>query len=455
MPNFNLSSFHDYDIRGIYPTDINEDFFYHLGKSYALYFKNGPIGVGHDTRAHSPSLTKSFIDGMTDYGLDVVDLGNISTEMHNFSNGKHNFYANIMITASHNPSEYNGVKSALHGVIPIHGEFGLPEIKEFMNQDIPKAEKKGIVSKMDIFQEWLDHVKSKFDISKMKPGMKVVVDAGNGMGGPAWDAIRSSLPVEIIPMYLDPDGSFPNHQPDPSKDKNLEHLIAKIKESGAELGIALDGDADRAVFVDDKGNKVAGTIATSLFAEHFLQHTKGTILYDATEGKIIKDVVEKNGGTAIRTRVGHSFIKTVMKEKQAIFAGEESGHYYFSDNFNAESSLMAGLLMISIISEKGKPLSDLRKEYDIYARSGETNFKVPDGKQMIEKLKETYASQATSTDELDGFTFWFENWWFIVRLSKTEPLLRLFMEADTKELLDGKMKQVVGVLENNGAIPKV
>lgn len=454
MPDFNLSSFHDYDVRGIYPTDINEDFFYHLGKSYALYFKKGPIGIGHDTRSHSPALFNAFVEGMTDYGLDVVDLGNISTEMHNFSNGKHDFYANIMITASHNPPEYNGVKSALHGVIPIHGEFGLPEIKGYMNQDLPKAEKKGTITKMDIFQEWLDHVKSKIDIAKMKPGMKVVVDAGNGMGGPAWNTIRTSLPVEIIPMYLDPDGSFPNHQPDPSKDKNLEHLIAKIKETGAELGIALDGDADRAVFVDDKGVKMPGTVVTSMFAEYFLQHRKGTILYDATEGKVIKDVVEKNGGTAIRTRVGHSFIKTIMKETQAIFAGEESGHYYFADNFNAESSLMAGLLMIDIISEKGKPLSEIRKEYDIYARSGETNFKVPDGAAMIEKLKEKFAPQATSTDEIDGFTFWFEDWWFIVRLSKTEPLLRLFMEADNQEILQQRMSEVVNVLEANGALRK-
>ncbi len=454
MPNFNLSSFHDYDIRGIYPTEINEDFFYHLGKSYALYFKKGPIGVGHDTRPHSPALFKAFVEGMTDYGVDVVDLGNISTEMHNYSNGKHDFYANIMITASHNPTEYNGVKSALHGVIPLHGGFGLPEVKAAMNQDIPKPDKKGTVTKMDIFDEWIQHVISHIDTSTMKKGMKVVVDAGNGMGGPAWDKIRTMLPVEIIPMFLDPDGSFPNHMPDPSKDVNLAALSAKVKETGAEVGIALDGDADRAVFVDNNGVRMAGTIVTAMFAEHFLKSQKGNILYDATEGKIIKDVVEKNGGNAIRTRVGHSFIKVVMKEQNAIFAGEESGHYYFSMNFNAESSLMAGLLMIDIISEKGKPLSEIRKEYDVYARSGETNFKVPNGQEMLEKLKADFTAKADSTDEIDGFTFWFKDWWFIVRLSKTEPLLRLFMEADTKELLDRHMEEVVTVLEANGAVRK-
>jgi phosphomannomutase len=454
MPNLDLGSFHDYDVRGIYGTEINEEFFYNLGKSFALYFKKGPVGVGHDTRASSPSLTKSFIEGMTDYGVNVIDLGNISTEMHNYSCSTHPFVANVMITASHNPPEYNGVKSALHGVIPLHSGFGLPEVKAFMNQELPKAETKGTVTKKDIFDEWIQHVLNSVDHSKMKQGMKVVVDAGNGMGGPAWNKIKDMLPVEIIPMYLDPDGTFPNHMPDPSKDANLQDLIAKVKETGAALGIALDGDADRAVFVDELGNKLSGTIVASMFAEYFLHQQKGAILYDATVGRIVKDVVEKNGGRAVRCRVGHSFIKTQMKEENAIFAGEESGHFYFAKNGNAESSLMAGLLMIEIISEKGKPLSEIRKEYDMYPRSGETNFKVPDAQAIIDKLTEIYEPQAESVDQLDGYTFWFKDWWYIVRLSKTEPLMRLFMEADTKELLDEHMKDVVKVLESNGAVRK-
>lgn len=451
MLQLDLSSFHDYDVRGIYPSAIDETFFYHLGKSFALYFKTGPVGVGHDTRASSPSLAKSFIEGMTDYGVDVVDLGNISTEMHNYSSGKHEFVANVMITASHNPPEYNGVKSALHGVIPLHGGFGLPEVKAFMNQDLPKAEKKGTVTKRDIFEEWINHVMSIVRLDQMKKGMKVVVDAGNGMGGPAWARMKEIVPVEIIPLYLEPDGTFPNHVADPSKDANLQDLIAKVKETGAELGIALDGDADRAVFVDDQGVKLSGTIGTAMFAEHFLHTQKGTILFDAVVGRIVKKTIEENGGTPVRTRVGHSFIKTHMKEQKAIFAGEESGHYYFSANFNAESSLMAGLLMIQILSEKGKRLSELRAEYDIYARSGETNFLVPDGNAMIALLKKEYETKAESTDQLDGYTFWFKDWWFVIRLSKTEPLLRLFMEADTPELLQTHMNEVVGILEQNGA----
>ncbi|MCX7996819.1 MAG: phosphomannomutase/phosphoglucomutase [Patescibacteria group bacterium] len=454
MPNFDLSSFHDYDVRGIYPTAIDEDFFYHLGKSFALYFKNGPIGVGHDTRVHSPALAKAFIEGMTDYGVDVVDLGNISTEMHNYSLGKHPFFANVMITASHNPPEYNGVKSALHGVIPLHGGFGLPEVKAFMNQDIPKAQKKGTITRMDIFDEWIAHVQSVVDMNRMSKSMKVVVDAGNGMGGPAWERMRSLVPFEIVPLYLEPDGTFPNHVADPSKDVNLRDLIAKVKETGADLGIALDGDADRAVFVDDQGVKLSGTVATALFAEHFLAVEKGTILYDATVGQIVKDVVEQVGGTPVRTRVGHSFIKTLMREKHAIFAGEESGHYYFAKNYNAESSLMAGLLMVEILTEKGKKLSELRKEYDRYARSGETNFQVPDSAAMIAKLRESFEGKARSIDEIDGITFWFEDFWFIVRPSKTEPLLRLFMEANSPELLETHMREVVSVLKANGATQK-
>jgi phosphomannomutase len=454
MPNLNLSSFHDYDVRGIYPSAIDEEFFYHLGKSFALYFKQGPVGVGHDTRLSSPSLTKSFIEGMTDYGVDVVDLGNISTEMHNYSLGKHPFVANIMITASHNPPEYNGVKSALHGVIPLHSGFGLPEVKAFMNQDVPKAEQKGSVSTMDIFDEFIDHIMSSADLSKMKKGMKVVVDAGNGMGGPAWNRMKDLLPVEIIPLYLEPDGTFPHHVADPSKDANLQDLMNKVKETGAELGIALDGDADRAVFVDEHGNRVTGTIAAAMFCEYFLQQQKGTCLFDATVGKIVPDTISKNGGTPIRTRVGHSFIKTHMKEVNAIFAGEESGHYYFAKNFNAESSLMAGMLMIEIVSTKGKPLSEIANEFDVYARSGETNFKVPDGQQMIAKLKETYKSQAESIDELDGVTFWFADYWFIVRLSKTEPLMRLFMEANSKELLETKLSEAIEIITQNGGTKK-
>lgn len=454
MPNLNLGSFHDYDVRGIYPTDINEDFFYHLGKSYALYFKKGPIGVGHDTRASSPSLTKAFIEGMTDYGVDVVDLGNISTEMHNYSLGAHDFVANIMITASHNPPEYNGVKSALHGVIPLHSGYGLPEVKAFMNQELPKAEKKGTVTKKDIFEEWIAHVLKQFDIDSLSEDLRVVVDAGNGMGGPAWDHIKNMLPLEILPLYLDPDGTFPNHVADPSKDANLEDASKKIRETGADFGIVLDGDADRAVFVDNHGNRVSGSITTALFAEYFLKEKKGPVLFDATVGRIVPETVEKSGGTPVRTRVGHSFIKTVMKEQHAVFAGEESGHYYFPQNFNAESSLMAGLLMMKIVTEKKKPLADIVAEYDKYARSGETNFKVPDGTGMIAKMKETYESQAQSIDEIDGVTFWFENWWFIVRLSKTEPLMRVFMEAESQDLLKQKMSEITEFITSNGGAKK-
>ncbi|MFW5703367.1 MAG: phosphomannomutase/phosphoglucomutase [Patescibacteria group bacterium] len=454
MLNLDLSSFHDYDVRGIYPSEVNEEFFYHLGKSYALYFKKGPVGVGHDTRASSPSLTKSFIQGMTDYGVDVVDLGNISTEMHNYSLGKHEFIANIMITASHNPPEYNGVKSALHGVIPLHSGFGLPEVKAYMNQDLPKAETPGSVRKLDFFEEWIEYALSQVDERKMKPGMKIVVDAGNGMGGPAWKAIIEKLPIQIVPLYLDPDGTFPNHVADPSKDKNLEDLRAKVHEEQAELGIALDGDADRAVFIDETGKKVPGTIAVALFAEHFLMEEKGTILYDATIGKIVPETITRHGGHAVRTRVGHSFIKTIMKEEDAIFAGEESGHFYFAKNNNAESSLLAGLLMVEIISEKGQPLSEIVSQYDVYARSGEKNFIVPDGNEMIAKLKESFAEQASSIDEIDGVTFTFDTWWFIVRLSKTEPLLRLFMEADSNDILDSRMSEVVQVITSNGGKAK-
>jgi phosphomannomutase len=451
MPNLNLSSFHDYDVRGIYPTDIDETFFYHLGKSYALYIKNGPVYVGHDTRAHSPALFNSFVEGMTDYGVDVVDLGNISTEMHNFACGTYPSTMNVMITASHNPPEYNGVKSALHGTVPLHGGFGLPEVKAFMNQDLPKAEKKGTVTKKDIFADWIAHIKQSVEIDAMNKDLRVVVDAGNGMGGPAWNAMRDIVPFEIIPLFLEPDGSFPNHVPDPSKAENLQQLVDKVKETGADLGIAIDGDADRAVFVDETGTIVPGTVAVALLAEHFLHKSKGAILYDATCGRVVPETVEKNGGRPVRTRVGHSFIKTIFKQEEGIFAGENSGHFYFKENSGAESSLMAGLILVEILSGKHMKMSEIRAKYDIYPRSGETNFKVPDSSVIIHELKETYSPKAMTVDEVDGYSFWFKDWWFNVRLSKTEPLMRINVEADTRELLDTHFGDIVSILEKHGA----
>ncbi len=453
MPTLNLSAFHDYDIRAIYPTDINEEFYYHLGKALALYVKTGAVGVGHDTRLSSPSLAKSLITGITEYGVNVVDFGQISTEMHNFASGKYQLEANIIVSASHNPAEYNGAKIVTKGVVPLHSGFGLPEIKEFMNISPPKSVQKGKITHKNIFKEWIEHALSFIDIASLKK-LNVVVDAGNGMGGPAWQKMQEILPVHIIPLYLDPDGTFPHHLPDPLKDENTKDLITEIKKTKADIGIAIDGDADRAFFIDETGVKLSGTITTALLASYFLPKQKGYYLYNAICGRIVPDTIRKYESFPVRTRVGHSFIKEAMKKYQAVFAGEHSGHFYFGANYNTESSLIAGLILLQMLSTTGKKLSQIRKEFDIYHQSGEINFKVEDRDHVISSIREEYAKKADTTDDLDGITFWYADWWFNVRLSKTEPLLRLNIEADSKKLLEEKQSEIVKLITKLEGIKK-
>lgn len=454
--NLDLNSFHDYDIRGIYPSEINEEFFYHLGKSIARYINASPIAIGHDMRLSSESLTRSLIEGITDQGIDVVDLGMISTEMHNYASGKYKYPANVIITASHNPGEYNGAKILKSGVVALHGSFGLPEIKAFMNEALPVSDTKGKVEKKDIFDEFIENCISRVNVYNFKR-LKVVVDAANGMGGPAWQRVSEILKdkIEIIPLYLNPDGTFPNHIADPLKPENTIDIKNKILETGADLGIALDGDADRVFFVDNKGVVLSGTMTTALFCENLLKHgEKGAYLYNVNVGRVVPEIIKKYGGEPYRIRVGHSYIKAKMHELNAVFAGEHSCHFFFRDNYGAESSLLAGLLMIQLVSESGKTLSELREEHDIYPHSGELNFKVEDKQKVLDEMKKTFSSEVTSTDEIDGITFWFENWWFIIRLSKTEPVMRLNMEADNSEILSKNLERVVKVILDNGGIKK-
>jgi len=444
MVNINTNAFHDYDIRGIYPDQIDEKFFYHLGKAVARYINKGPIGVGHDNRLSSPSLTKSLINGLRDYGVDVVFLGQISTEMHYFASGKYGFAANVVVSASHNPPQYNGAKIVLKGAIPLWGNFGFNEIKKMINEDLPKAAKRGQLEEKNIFDAWINHALGFIDKDKLKP-LKVVVDAGNGMGGPSWLRMKEILPLKIIPLYCRPDGHFPNHIPDPLKDENTYDLQKKVVEEGADLGIAIDGDADRMFLVDEKGQKISGSNTLALLTDYFIRikKMKGVYMYNVICGRIVKQIIEKNGGTPHRTRVGHSSIKQDMRRLHGILAGEHSGHYYFGTNYNADSSLIAGLTVLQILSETDKSLSKLIGQYNIYPTSGEINFKVADRKEAVRQLKEKFGSKTKSIDDLDGYTFWFKDYWFNVRLSNTQPLMRLNMEADNQQILNKKLNEVI------------
>ncbi len=449
----NLGAFHDYDIRGLYPSEIDEEFYYHLGKSIATYIGTGTIGVGHDVRVSSSALYESMIEGITDYGINVVKLGMISTEMYYFASGSYEYDMTVIITASHNPGEYNGAKMVKKGVIAIHSGYGLPEIKAIMNRDLPKASKKGTIKEKDIFCAWIDHALSFVPLDKIKP-LKVVVDAGSGMAGPTWKYLMKKLPIDILPMYLDPDGTFPHHLPDPLKDENVKELQATVVDTKADMGVAFDGDADRVFFIDGEGEKLSGTVSTAIFAEHFLNIEKGYVLYNALCGKVVRQTIERHGGKPERTRVGHSFIKEKMREHNALFAGEHSGHFYFRDNYYAESSLVASLLMMLIISEKDESLAHIAKQYRMYPPAGEMNFKVADADSTIGKLVKKYKAATDDYDELDGSTFWFKDWWFNVRKSKTEPLLRVTIEADTDKILKSRVSSVMSTIKLCGGVRK-
>ncbi len=438
----NPSIFRDYDIRGIYPTEVNERSYYIIARALAQYLKVSEIALGYDCRTSSNKLHEAFVNGLVDSGVNVVDLGLISTEIHNFASGKYKFSANVIVSASHNPPEYNGLKILTAGVAAIHGGRGLPQIKELvLIQKFPAAKIKGTVRSLSIIMEWIDHALTFIDRDNLRK-LKIVVDAGNGMGGISWLEISKKLPIDIIPLYFEPDGRFPNHLPDPLNHNNLRDLISKIKEEKADLGLAIDGDADRLFVLDEEGRAISGTITSAIISDYLLQKFgASTILYNAVCGKIVGETINKQGGKPIRVRVGHSFIKEAMKKNDALFAGEHSGHFYFKENYYADSSLIAGLIIIQLLSENNKPFSQIVAEFDKYFSSGEINFKTKNVSKVLKESEEHF-SDAVSIDHLDGLSVWYNDWWFNMRASKTEPLLRLNLEADTKELLRDKIKEV-------------
>lgn len=434
--------FHDYDIRGTYPDQLNEQSYYLLGRALASYISAKQIAVGYDCRRSSPALFEALTRGIMEQGSDVINLGNISTEIHYFASGKYQFPANAIISASHNPPQYNGLKVVRKGVVPLHGGFGFPQIKEYaMNQNFPPPLTQGSMTSRDLLEEWVAHALTFIDQEKLRP-LRVVVDAGNGMAGISWERLIGKLPVQMIPLYFDPDGNFPNHLPDPLDPKNLTALRDTIQKEKADLGFAMDGDADRLFIVDNEGRAVSGTVTAALLAGHLLKkYGPAPVLYNVVCGRIVPETIKKFGGTPRRVRVGHSFIKQYMKEDNALFAGEHSGHFYFRDNYFADSSLIAGLVFLEFLSAQNQPLSAIVRAVDSYPQSGEINFTVADMEGAVKKVKESCAD-ADSTDDIDGVSIWYKEWWCNIRLSKTEPLLRLNVEADTRDLLDKKVAMI-------------
>ncbi len=436
--------FKAYDVRGTYPDQLNEDIVNKVGQAFAIFTKADTILVGRDMRESGISLSKEFIKGVAAQGVNVIDLDLISTDTIYFATGKLGF-PGAMLTASHNPAEYNGMKMCLAGAKPVGVETGLVEIKDMvLKGEFTPSQTPGTVEERDIMPEFIDHALSFIDVNKIKP-LKVAIDAGNGMAGKLIPLIQKHLPIEVVPLYFELDGSFPNHPASPIEPENVADLIAKVKEENCDMGMAFDGDGDRVFFIDNQGNRIAAALVDAMLAEQILKKNPGEkMIYTVPCSKIFKETIEANGGEAIIDRVGHSYIKKTMADTGAIFAGEHSGHYYFRDNYKADSGLITALLVLELISELDQPFSEVLKKYQKYSAIEETNSDVDDKDKVLAGLKEKYADAKIS--DLDGLTFEYEDYWFNVRPSNTEPKLRLNLEADTEELRDQKAEEILNFI---------
>jgi phosphomannomutase len=438
--------FKAYDIRGIYPDQIDEEVAGSIGRAFVTFLGEERIVVGRDMRLSSPGLSRAFIDGARSQGADVVDIGLCSTDMIYFASGMLDL-PGAMFTASHNPKEYNGLKICRRRAAPISEDTGIAEIRDLvLAGDFPAATRRGELEERDMLDEYVSHVMSFVDISTIKP-LKIVVDAGNGMAGMLIPATFARLPVQLVPYCFELDGSFPHHQPSPIEPQNIKLLQDWVVENRADLGMAFDGDADRVFLVDDRGEPVSASITTALVASRILEtHPGEKVIYNCVNSWIVPETIREFGGIPIRERVGHSFIKQTMAETEAIFAGEHSGHYYFRDNYRADSGLIAAMIVLEIISMQDKPLSEVLAPFKKYYDSGEINSRVEDIPGKLQEIVDAY--NAARIDHMDGLSVEFSDWWFNVRPSNTEPLLRLNLEAVSKELMEEKRDEVLSLIRS-------
>lgn len=440
------SIFKAYDVRGKVGSELNVDIVERIGKSVASWLPDeGVIAVGRDMRPDSSALANALINGLTEQGRDVWDIGEVTSDMIYFATGHFKLAGGVMITASHNPGEYNGIKFCGKDAKPIGIESGLLEIKSLsLSGNWPIVGIKGTVTNKDVTEEWLKHVLSFVEEDKLKP-LKIVVDAGNGMAGKVFPELEPYVPFDVTEMYFELDGSFPNHIANPIEPENIKDLIARVKAEKADLGIAFDGDGDRAVLIDENGKALSGTVMTAMLADYFIGKYPGsTVLYNATCGWVVPETIKKAGGKAVRTKVGHSFIKAEMRTHSAVFAGESSGHYYFKDNFMADSGLIAAIVSLYILSTTSKKLSELASQYEKYHHIPETNFEVKDKDEVIASIAEVFKND--KQDTLDGLTVWQDNGWFNVRPSNTEPILRLNAEAKSEADLETLVAKVTRLI---------
>lgn len=435
-----MSIFKAYDIRGLVDEEITSDFCFATGVALARFLKGerepGTVVIGEDMRPSSPIFATAFSAGITSQGLDVIRLGLASTDMLYFASGKLNM-PGAMFTASHNPAEYNGIKLCLSGARPIGSESGLLTIERFLNEGSPLGIGAiGVEKNQELLDAYVEHLFTLVDLTEMRP-LKVVIDAGNGMAGFTAPAVFKRLNVKVIEMYFELDGTFPNHEANPIDPKNLRDLAEAVKKNRADIGLAFDGDADRCFLVNEKGEAVNPSALTALIADRELAKSPGaSIIYNLISSRSVKEVIEKHGGKAIRSRVGHSYIKKLMAETGAVFGGEHSGHFYFKDFWRADSGMLAALHALAALSSAEYKLSGLLQSYNRYAASGELNFIVEDAAAVMRAIEFHFSAVAGITiDHLDGLTVESADWWFNVRASNTEPLLRLNVEATTQPLM--------------------
>jgi phosphomannomutase len=440
--------FKAYDVRGVVPDDLDATLVRAIGAAFASWSGAPGIVVGRDCRLSSPELAAAIAEGAVSQGVDVIDLGLASTDLLYFASGSLDM-PGIMLTASHNPKEYNGLKFCLAGAKPVGEETGLRDIRALVEQGVPPTGDPGVVRHQDLLDAYVDHVLSFVDVEAMRP-LAIVADTANGMGGLVVPAVMARMPVTMHHLYAELDGTFPNHPADPIDPENQRDLKAAVLEHDADVGLAFDGDADRVFLVDEQAQDVSGSLLTALVAIAMLEREPGAkIVHNLICSWVVPEVIREHGGTPVRTRVGHSFIKQVMAETGAIFGGEHSGHYYFRDNYRADSGLIAAVVAMGELSKSGRPLSELLAPLRRYSATGEINSVVDDQQARIEAIAARYADGRQ--DRLDGLTVEFDDWWFNVRPSNTEPLLRLNAEARTPQLMADKSAEVLELIRSGDA----
>jgi phosphomannomutase len=437
-----------YDIRGVVPDQLNEELAHDFGAAFAALVDASTIVMGHDMRESGGPLSRAFGTGAAEQGADVIEIGLASTDLLYFASGSLDV-PGAMFTASHNPAKYNGIKLCRAGAAPVGQDTGLGQLRDWVEHDsYPRNEAKtGSITNRNLLPEYADYLHKLVDLSSIRP-LTVVVDAGNGMGGYTVPAVFAKVPVTVVPMYFELDGSFPNHEANPIDPENTRDLQAKVREVGADIGLAFDGDADRCFVVDERGEIVSPSVLAALIAVRELERNPGSsIIYNLITSKAVPEIVRERGGIPVRSRVGHSFIKATMAETGAVFGGEHSGHFYFRDFWRADSGMLAALHVLAALGGQDQPLSKVLAGYSRYVASGEINSTVDDQAGRLAAIKQAYADRpGVSIEELDGVTVDGGDWWFNVRPSNTEPLLRLNVEAATAEQMARARDEALAII---------